>query len=159
MQFRNDIELFYQPIVKDNKIVSVEALLRFKYKCNEYLFPPLVILISKEKGLYNSLSKEIIKKAITNFKEMLLLNPNLTMSVNLDLDILHDKEFFGWLINYVDTSNISKFHFGIEVTENSKYQTNNNLNMLFKILHNYGINIYMDDFSMSQTRLFSFFNI
>lgn len=147
------IELFYQPLVKDEQIVSVEALLRYKYKCKDYLFPPLVILISKEKGLFNSLSKEIIKKAIKDFKEMLIINPNLKLSVNLDLEILHDNEFFTWMINYVETSNIPKFHFGVEVTENSKYQAKSNLNKLFKILHNYGINIYMDDFSMGNTSI------
>ena len=147
------IELFYQPLVKDDKIVSVEALLRYKYKCKEYLFPPLVILIAKEKGLFNSLSKEIIKKAVKDFKEMLIINPNLKLSVNLDLDILHDNEFFTWMINYIETSNIPKFHFGVEVTENSKYQAKSNLNNLFKILHNYGINVYMDDFSMGNTSI------
>lgn len=148
-----NITLYYQPLVKDGKIVSVEALLRYKYKCQEYLFPPIVVLIAKEKGLYNSLSKEIIKRAIKDFKEMLIINPDLQMSVNLDLDILHDNDFFTWMIDYVELSNIQKFHFGIEVTENSKYQANSNLNNLFKILHNYGINIYMDDFAMGNTSI------
>jgi EAL domain-containing protein (putative c-di-GMP-specific phosphodiesterase class I) len=84
---------------------------------------------------------------------MLIINPNLKLSVNLDLDILHNPEFFNWLINYVETSNIPKYHFGVEVTENSKYQANNNLNNLFKILYNYGINVYMDDFSMGNTSI------
>ena len=63
----NDIEVFYQPCVKDGKIVAVETLLRYKYK--EYLFPPLVIQIAKEKELYVDLSKVIIQKAVNDFKK------------------------------------------------------------------------------------------
>jgi EAL domain-containing protein (putative c-di-GMP-specific phosphodiesterase class I) len=110
-------------------------------------------LIAKEKNLFKDLSKEIIKKAVNDYKLMLVHNPKLKISVNLDLDILHDKEFFNWLLNYIESSNLPKFQFGIEVTENSKYAANSDLNSLFKILHNYGINVYMDDFSMGHTSI------
>ena len=52
----HNIELHYQPQVMDNKIVAVEALLRFKYKESQYLFPPVLIEIAKEKGIYKELS-------------------------------------------------------------------------------------------------------
>ena len=151
---KNDnIELHYQPQVMDEKIVAVEALLRFKYKDSEYLFPPVLIEIAKEKGLYKELSKAIVKRAIYDFKNMLQINKDIQISVNLNLDILHDKEFLNWLTSYVDDAKLPKFKFGVEVTENSKYKENKDLNKIFDILHIYGINVYMDDFSMGHTSI------
>lgn len=149
----HNIELHYQPQVMDNKIVAVEALLRFKYKESQYLFPPVLIEIAKEKGIYKELSKEIVKRAVYDFKNILKLNKDIQMSVNLNLDILHDKEFLNWLTNYIDDAKIPKYKFGVEVTENSKYKANPDLNKIFDILHFYGINIYMDDFLMGHTSI------
>ena len=72
------------------------------------------------------------------------------------LALLKWKEYGFKTVLYTDYAtliNIQKYHFGIEVTENSKYHEKTNLMNLFKILHNYGINVYMDDFSMGFTSI------
>ena len=147
------INLYYQPQVRDGKIVSVEALLRFSYHTLKYLYPPLVIELAKERQVFDELSKGIVIKAIKDFKEMLSINPKLKISVNLDLELLSDKEFVGWLIETVIKSDIPFRQFGIEITENSKFYSKEDLDSIFTILHNNGIEIYMDDFSMGHTAI------
>ena len=147
------IELSYQPQVKNGKIISVESLLRFNYLKHDNIYLPLVIQIAKEKDLFTDLSKVIVKKAILDYKKILTLCPNMKISVNLDLDILHNKEFLGWLVEYIIVSGLPHNQFGIEVTENSKYIFNEELKEIFEILHNNKINIYMDDFSMGNTSI------
>lgn len=147
------VDLTYHPQVKDGKIISVESLLRFKYESEEKIYMPLIIQIAKERDLFKDLSKEIIKKAIFDFKQILLIDPNLKISVNLDLDILYDKEFMDWMITYIKQSTLPKNQFGIEVTEKSKYSQHLNLNEIFNVLHKNHINIYMDDFSMGHTSI------
>lgn len=149
----NRINLYYQPQVKDGKIVSVEALLRFNYHTLKYLYPPLVIELAKERQIFSELSKGIVTKAIKDFKEMLAINPKLKISVNLDLELLSDKEFVGWLIDTVIKSDLPFKQFGVEITENSKFYSKEDLDSIFKILHNNGIEIYMDDFSMGHTAI------
>ena len=147
------VDLTYHPQVKNNKIISVESLLRFRYESEENIYMPLIIQIAKERDLFKDLSKEIIKKAIFDFKQMLLIEPSLKISVNLDLDILYDKEFMDWMIDYIKHSALPKNQFGIEVTEKSRYSQHVDLNEIFNILHQNYINIYMDDFSMGHTSI------
>ena len=147
------IELYYQPQVKDGKIISIESLLRFNSIKQNNIYLPLVIQIAKEKDLFKDLSKVIVKKAVYDYKKILSLCPSMKISINLDLDILYDKEFLGWLVEYVIVSGLPYNQFGIEVTENSKYTFNEELKEIFDILHNNKINIYMDDFSMGNTSI------
>ena len=59
-----EIELFYQP-QHDNsgKVVSCEALLRWKYSGINYIFPPLILEIAKEDGSFPGLTDCIIEKS------------------------------------------------------------------------------------------------
>ena len=149
---KDDINLFYQPIVKDNKIISVEALLRFKYYTNSHLYAPMVVALAKEKDLFEDLTKCIIRKACKDFKEMLAYNKELKISVNLELELLINQEFTGWLVKTLIEEGIPYHQFGIEITENSKF-FNQNTSAIFDILHKNGINVYMDDFSMGHTSI------
>ena len=117
------------------------------------MYPPLEIELAKERQVFAELSKGIVIKAIKDFKEMLSINPKLKISVNLDLELLSDKEFVGWLIETVIKSDIPFRQFGIEITENSKFYSKEDLDSIFTILHNNGIEIYMDDFSMGHTAI------
>lgn len=149
---KNRINLHYQPCIKDNKIYSVEALLRFNYHTMTPLYAPMVVSIAKEKDIFEDLTKVIIKQAIKDFKKMLREVKDLKISVNLELDLLCNEKFVNWLINTVKEERIKPKQFGIEITENSKF-FNQNVSECFEIIHNNGINIYMDDFSMGHTSI------
>ena len=150
--YKNRVNLHYQPCIKDNKIYSVEALLRFSYHTQTPLYAPMVIYIAKEKDLFEPLTKVIIKQAIKDFKKMLRENKDLKLSVNIALDLLCNENFVNWLVNSVKEERIKPKQFGVEITENSKF-FNKGVSNYFEILHNNGINIYMDDFSMGHTSI------
>lgn len=149
----NNLTMYYQPLVSDGKIVSVEGLLRFKYRTKDFIYPPIIINIAREKKMMGLLSKSVIETSIRDFKEMLKLNPELTMSVNIDLELLFDDEFVDWFINKIEIENIPYKQFGLEITENSKFFSAIEANDSFKRINEKGINIYMDDFSMGHTAI------
>lgn len=149
----DSLTMYYQPLVMDDKIVSVEGLLRFKYRTNDFIYPPIIINIAKEKKMMGLLSKSVIETSIRDFKKMLEYNPSLTMSVNIDLELLFDDEFVDWFINKIETENIPGKQFGVEITENSKFYSMITESDSFKKIREKEINIYMDDFSMGHTAI------
>lgn len=155
-----NIILHYQPLVKDGKIFASEALLRFSVnedasdKNAEYLYPPLVIGIANNYGLFNSLSKAIVKRALTDLAEIQKTNdPNFHIAVNLRLDLLADEPFRHWLIDIIEEYGITPHTFGVEINENANLSDTDNVSVYFDELKQAGIEVLMDDFSMGNTSI------
>lgn len=149
----HNLTMYYQPLVSNGKIVGVESLLRFKYRTKNYMYPPIIVNIAREKKMISLLTKAVVETAIRDFKKMLIINQNLKISVNVDLELLLDDEFVNWLINKIETEQVPPKQFGVEVTENSKFYSKINLSDSFIKIREKNINIYMDDFSMGHTAI------
>ncbi len=145
------IYLRYQPQVDNGKVVSAEALLRFKLDDDKYLYPPLVIAIACKNGLFNDLSQEIVSRAITDLTRMQLIDSNFKIAVNLKLDVLMNYNFRGWLIESIRNSDLTFGTFGVEITEDANISDAEDYANVFNELKQVGIEIYMDDFSMGHT--------
>ncbi|MGM9970030.1 MAG: PTS sugar transporter subunit IIC/EAL domain-containing protein [Anaeroplasma sp.] len=146
------IELYYQPQIKNDNIISIEGLLRFKYKNSNYLYPPLVINIADEKELFVDLTKVIIERAIIDLKKLMEVKKDISVAVNLKLKLLTDTDFRSWMINIIKENGIMPNSFGIEITEEAILY-DDKCKIIFEELHSNGIMIYMDDFSMGNTSI------
>lgn len=148
-----NINIRYQPQVKDGKIISAEALLRFKYDDSDYLYPPLIVNIAVKNNLFEMLSKAIIEKAIEALKQIQKINHNFKIAVNLKIELLMNNSFNDWLIEQVKKSKITPYTFGIEITEDAKLIKSINYSEIFANIKKAGIEILMDDFSMGHTSI------
>lgn len=148
-----NLEIYYQPQVENEKIVSIEALLRFKYKTDIYLYPPLVIELAKEKRIFKSLTKEIVNQVINAAKRVNELDSNIKFSINVDIDLLNDDDFIYWFVDAINRNNIIHDKIGVELTENSRIKNATKFKEIFDFLHKNNIKIYMDDFSMGHTSI------
>ncbi|MCR5350660.1 MAG: EAL domain-containing protein, partial [Acholeplasmatales bacterium] len=147
-----DIEMFYQPLYKDNRIYSVESLLRFKYKDN-YLYPPLVINIAKEKGIFQTLSKAITKRVLHDLEGFTDVNINIRASINLQYSLIADRAFMKWFFDTIKTYNIPTTCVGIEITEESSIPIDIDMAKVFNNIREKDIKVYLDDFSMGKTSI------
>ena len=147
------ITLFYQPQYQDGKIVSFEGLLRFKYLEDSYLYPPIVVNLSLENNIFKDLSKEVVKRALSDLNDFVKYNKDFTMTINLRLELLIDEDFMNFLFEEVKKSNLQDYAFGIELTEETYLPSSLDLSSVFKKIHENKISIYLDDFSMGSTSL------
>ena len=147
-----DIEMFYQPLYKDNRIYSMESLLRFKYKDN-YLYPPLVINIAKEKGLFVKLSKAITKQVLHDLESFTDVNINIRASINLQYSLIADRAFMKWFFDTIKSYNIPTSCVGIEITEESSIPIDVDMAKVFENIREKDIKMYLDDFSMGKTSI------
>lgn len=148
-----NVYLKYQPQVKNDKIVSAEALLRFKYNDEKYLYPPLVVAIACKNDIFGALSQEIVKRAIKDLENAQRYNPNFKIAVNLKLDLITDYVFRGWLIESVSNSDLTPHTFGVEITEDSNFSDIEAYSAAFNEIRQAGIEVHMDDFSMGRTSI------
>lgn len=150
---KGNIYLRYQPQVENGKIVSAEALLRFKYNDCGYVYPPLAVAIACKNNLFCALSQEIVKQAITDLKKAQQIDPDFKIAVNLKLDLLMQEDFRIWLIGWVSDSSLPPYTFGVEITEDAKLSDSEDYVNAFHQLKQACIEIYMDDFSMGHTSI------
>ena len=107
---KREIELFYQP-QHDNsgRVVSCEALLRWKYSGMNYIFPPLILEIAKQDGCFEMLTNCIIDNAI---RDTIAINgkfhKNICVSINIDSAQLGNLDFIKRVIHEVNSRGIIK---------------------------------------------------
>jgi diguanylate cyclase (GGDEF)-like protein/PAS domain S-box-containing protein len=149
-------EVYFQPQFKatSNKIIGMEALVRWIHPSIGPVSPEKFIPIAEESGLIIEIDNIVMKKAMTQFAKWHSdgLNPGI-LALNLAMKQLNDKDFIVKLLN---TMNITKFKpqwLELEVTEG---QVMNNPESSIKKLNKIstmGIEIAIDDFGTGYSSL------
>lgn len=150
--------LYYQPQVKgDGSVISAEALLRFSMddkKGRSFLYPPLVVGIATNYGLFEALSRAVVTRAMRDLESIRKTrDKNFKIAVNLRFDLLKNDTFRAWLIGEVKKSALPAHAFGVEITEDADLSDTDVCVTAFEELKWAGIEILMDDFSMGHTSI------
>ncbi len=149
----NTITLHYQPQVdSNNQVIGAEALLRWRYK-GEIIPPPLIIAIAREDNCFKLLTNTIIDitcQEIIKLKKS--TRDDIKISVNISAAELADKDFISYVVDIVDKYDI-KGNLCLEITEETTLVFHETTFQNVQELHNGGILLAVDDFSMGQTSL------
>ncbi len=81
----NQLQLYYQPQISliDNKVVSVEALIRWYHPELGWIFPDQFIPIAENTGLINQVSDWVLEEAFTQWRKWQDEGVDLQISINL----------------------------------------------------------------------------
>lgn len=157
-QLRADLEnsrilVFYQPQVdRSGKVCGAEALLRWGYGGGP-LYPPLVVSLAQEDGIYDRLTQCVITQTLHDIPA---LRPKgcrtFLVSANITAVQLNSTAFVRDVIAQVRDAGMEGA-FGLEVTEGANLVTLENISRNVELLKRAGIPMAIDDFSMGQTSL------
>ncbi len=157
-----DLFLMYQPQVSipDNRIVSLEALIRINSKSLGYISPAEFIPIAESSGLILNLGDWVLRAACKFAKSMLDANINFgTVSINISPLQLIQKDFVANVINIINSTNLDPKYINLEITESMAIQSiSTSINKL-KALQKYGIKIALDDFGTGFSSLNHFIKL
>ncbi len=158
MQLRTDvagskIKLFYQPQVDADKgVIGAEALLRWSY-AGERIFPPLIIKLAVEDGFFNELTHCILRRACKDIQVLRQKTKRtIKISVNITVDQLNNPDFVEMVVDMVKKYGVTG-NLVLEVTEETSIIYFDHISQNIDRLHENGIGIAVDDFSMGQTSL------
>lgn len=149
------IVMHYQPQVNNNeKVVSSEALLRWKADTDSVIYPPLVVALAKEYKVYGKMTRQIVKTAADDIVRIYYeTGEYLPVSVNIDVEQLVDEEFVEWVIKMVEQYKLPENTLGLEITEQANLVETDNFGDILKRFRDNGIVVSIDDFSMGYTSL------
>ena len=157
---RGEFQLFYQPVVniEDNRIVGLEALLRWHHPQRGMISPAEFIPAAEETGLIVPLGEWVIRQACFDAANW----PNeVKIAVNLSPAQFRNRNLAGLVINALAASTVAPSRLELEITEEILLGHSRENLAVLEQLRKLGIQIVMDDFgigysSLNYLRLFPF---
>ena len=148
--------VYFQPQInlQNDKIMGMEALVRWVHPIMGLRAPGKFIPIAEESGLIIEIDKIVMKKAMQQFAEWYAdgLNQGI-LSLNLAMKQLNEEDFIDNLLNTMNKLNYKAEWLELEVTEG---QVMDNPELSIKKLHqlsSMGIEIAIDDFGTGYSSL------
>ncbi|KAA9023908.1 putative bifunctional diguanylate cyclase/phosphodiesterase [Niallia endozanthoxylica] len=152
---KNELEVYYQPQLdlQTNRIVAVEALLRWHHPDKGFMSPAEFIPIAEETGLIVPIGEWVLKEACKQTKLWRDQGHDLSISVNLSNQQLISNTIVEVIKEITSQTELNPQYLTLEITE-SMAITNltDTLNKL-KELQDFGVNISLDDFGTGYSSL------
>lgn len=132
----------YQPIIdtKTKKIVKYESLMRMVAADGSYIAPIHFLELAKKNKLYHQLTKIMIEKTFERFK-----NLPYSVSINLSVDDIVNKDIYKFIINQLKNSPVSK-NVVFEIIESEGIENFDQVLEFINEVKKYGAKISIDDF-------------
>jgi len=151
----NEFYLLYQPIVdmESNKIVKVEALLRWQHPKLGNIPPLDFIPLAEESGIITSIGFWGFKTAmlqITQWRKS--LNSELRVAINSS-PAQYINSSFQQLLDFMQDNNIDPHGLVIEITEGMLIESTADVANKISTLRNAGIQVAIDDFGTGYASL------
>ena len=151
-----DFEVYYQPQidVRNEKIIGIEALVRWHHPIVGLLSPDIFIPLAEKTGLIVALDLWVMKTAMHQVSEWYAeeLNPG-TLALNMSMKHLESSDFEEEVHRALDLYGFKKKWLSFEITETEVMKKPDEVIAILEILHDLGISIAIDDFGTGYSSL------
>lgn len=147
--------LYYQPQldITQNKIISVEALIRWNHPERGTLLPIDFIPFAEETGLMNSIGNWVLKEACQKNKEWQTRGlPKIRIAVNITTQQFKQPDFVETIKRILQETQLEPQYLEIELTENMIITSTEAAEKIEK-LREEGVFIALDDFGTGYSSL------
>lgn len=146
---RNELELFFQPIVHRSSgfVASAEALLRWNHQTRGRLDPNEFIPIAEQALIIPAIDSWVINQVCAEWRRM--FNEGVSMvpvSINLSLQKFFQANLIEVIHEALHTYNIPRGMLTVELSERSVMSDLNKAQEIISNLRNDGVNVSIDDF-------------
>ncbi len=149
----------YQPVVdiQTGRITGAEALIRWEHPQRGLLGPGMFIPLAEESGLINPIGEWILRRACADLAEWRrdfdAPADELTMSVNLAVQQLHDERIIDSVRQAVQTAGVPADRLVLEVTESTLITDTERTRSTMRELRRLGARLAVDDFGTGYSSL------
>jgi len=163
----NELVVFYQPLIdlKTNKLIGMEALLRWKHPEKGMIAPGDFIPLAEETGLIGPIGEWVMRTACSQNKKWQDAGyPPVKVSVNMSARQFNKKDITEQIIEILEDTGLNPEYLGIEITESVIMQDASSTISKLIQMHETGISLSIDDFgtgysSLSYLKLFPIDNL
>lgn len=154
----NEFVLYYQPKIQINhqqeKLVGVEALIRWKKEDGTIIYPDSFIPIAEKCGLIKNLTKWVITESCRQLKQWENTSlANIPISVNISAIDVADNGFVDSTLSILEAYDTPGHLINLELTESVFFDDIDTVNYKLEKLHNNNITISLDDFGTGYSSL------
>jgi len=153
---RNELLLYYQPQIEavHNKVVGIEALMRWNHPQYGILGPACFIPIAEQNGLINEIGDWGLRQACADTKELEAggFFP-LKTSVNISVQQLSSFNFVQNVLQVIHGCGLGQNSMELEITESCLMHDLQNASEMLEELTQGGVSIAIDDFGSGYSSL------
>ncbi|WP_394203977.1 EAL domain-containing protein [Shewanella waksmanii] len=154
---RNEFELHYQPqidILKDDKVIGMEALLRWKHPQEGYVRPDIFIKVAESCGLIIDIDRWVLAQACQQAaKWSKLLVDEFKLSINISAVQFRQPDFIHGVQQVLQETQLSPGLLSFEITEGVLMKELQIAQSHLKDLRDIGIEVAIDDFGTGYSSL------
>jgi diguanylate cyclase (GGDEF)-like protein/PAS domain S-box-containing protein len=152
----NEFFLHYQPRVnpKTNKIVNMEALIRWNHPTLGVVSPSEFIPLIEGSGLIVQVGEWVLRNACKQNKEWQLKGlPPLPISINFSVHQFMIQDFSDKIMQIINETGLDPKWIEVEITEETLIENKDKMAMLIKDLKKLGVKVCIDDFGTGYSSL------
>jgi diguanylate cyclase (GGDEF)-like protein len=153
---RDELELHYQPKMDlcTDRIVGVEALMRWRHPVKGMISPALFIPIAEEIGLIEAMGKWALAQACSDARSWQTQGlPAVQMSVNLSPRQLTSRTLISDISTVLKVSGLDPSLLELEITEGAMMKNPEHAAATLRQIRDMGIGLAIDDFGTGHSSL------
>ncbi len=153
---QEEFEVFFQPQVEigTNRVVGVEALVRWRHSEAGLVAPGEFLHIAQESGLIVKIDRIVMKKALQAYADWRKNGIAVErISLNLAMRQLQEDDFLEFVKEQLERFGIRPEWLEFEITENDIMRNPTRSIEILNELHKMGVKISMDDFGTGYSSL------
>ncbi len=152
---QNQFEVHYQPIVDltDDRIVSFEALVRWRHPERGLILPDLFIPTAEENGMILAIGNWVMREACLQTRRWNTSAPPISVCVNISPRQFQVHDLIATVSQILNDTGLEPNHLELEVTENMTMQDAPRASQILHEMHAMGISLSLDDFGTGYSSL------
>jgi EAL domain-containing protein (putative c-di-GMP-specific phosphodiesterase class I) len=153
---REEFELYYQPVInlRDNQLIGVEVLLRWKNEKLGQPGPDEFILIAEHSGQIVTIGNWVLEQACQQIMTWSRAGfPALNVAVNISSKQFIDGDILASVDHALKQSGLPAAQLELEITEGLLLNDTPAIRDIFKQLKKFGVHLSLDDFGTGYASL------
>lgn len=153
---RNEFVLYYQPQIniRTNKLIGVEALIRWNHPQNGLISPAKFISVAEETGLIIPIGEWVLREVCRQHLSWIDFGlPAIQIAVNVSAIQFQEKQFLLTLQEIITNYNIDPAYLELELTEGIIMKDANAVIKELHFLKALGVKLSIDDFGTGYSSL------
>ncbi len=144
----DQLVLHHQPLIEvaTGSIVGSESLVRWKHPRRGLIPPAEFIELAEVSGQMRSLTRWVIRQALSDLAQLGELGSGLSTSCNLSIRNLYEPDLTSWLESTLLRVDVAPHRLALEITETTIMEDPRTAREVLGGLRDLGVRVWIDDF-------------